>query len=133
MPLGSKKSILKMENYTITQAKLAEVSQYKASIATAHEETLRLIALLKETMDTQEKLILSMRKPWIYHVKIQRAEMLLINLINDETSYLTGKVNYVETRLMIVNTLLGYFKVFDSYQCSFNKISLNKINHTDNG
>lgn len=124
IPLGSTKSTSqKWQNYALKQAKLAETQNYIATIATAHEKTLRLINLLNNALKTQAQVNeLNKTSLQLSREKFNRAELPLVQLINDETTYLTGKVSEIETKLLIVNTLLDYLKVFDKYDCQFNKI-----------
>jgi hypothetical protein len=123
-PLGSSKSdARKWKNYSVTQAKLAEVESYKATIATSHEQTLRLIRLLDRALKSQKQVNqLNNTNLKLARAKFNRAELPLVQLINDETTYLTGKISEIETKLLVVNTLLDYLKVFDKYDCAFNRI-----------
>lgn len=123
-PLGSaNNNTQKWQNYAIKEAKLAEVENYKTTIASTHEQTLRLIRLLNQALKSQAEVNkLNQTNLKLAREKFNRAELPLINLINDETTYLTGKISEIETKLLVVNTLLDYLKVFDRYECSFNKL-----------
>ena len=123
IPLSSAKSKSeKQQEFALAEAKIAEVENYKSVIAVTHEKTLRLIELLNQVLKTQSEVNkLNASNLELARKKFNRAELPLVQLINDETNFLQGKVSEVETKLLIVNTLLDYLKVFDEYKCEFNK------------
>lgn len=122
VPLGSAKSDTeKWQNYAIEFSRQAENESYKASIATTHEKTIKLIMLLNEALKTQSTVNeLNQKNLEFVRKKYNRAELPLVQLIEDETNFLTGKVAELETKLLVINTVLEYFKVFDMYRCDFN-------------
>ena len=122
-PLGrSASNTEKWKGYALEKKSQAEVNSYKATIETTHEKTLQLIKLLIEVLRSQlEVNKLNKSNLALSRTKFERAELPLINLISDETTYLTGKIAEIETKLLVITTLLDYLKVFDKFKCDFNR------------
>lgn len=123
-PVGSEKLRTKRwQDYATEKAKIAESDRYRAALETTHNKTVRLIGLLNQALRAQGTVnSLNQKNLRLVKQKYARAELPLVQLIEDETNLLAGKISELETKLLIINTVIDYLKVFDKYDCRFNRV-----------
>ena len=122
IPLGKKKSSTEEVKKLLEEKKyLATHNSSLGKIKTFHYQITKEIDLLKQVCKMQkinsEKLAHSLK---ITRKKYHQARTSVYNLINDQDGHLQSKLSEIDTKLVIVTTLLDYFAVFTEIPCDFN-------------
>lgn len=123
IPLGSKKGETK-ENKLLLQKLMSESEsrKFENEMRTTHHFIVNSIQILVKAMQEQRGAkkdldirLKSMRK------KYQQGRISINELMADEDQLLNVELAIVKTQLLIVETLLSYFEVFNRFDCPFNK------------
>jgi hypothetical protein len=103
--------------------KEAKSSETLSKVVSLHEQTLKSIAYLNEVIKEQanntkylnESLNETQRK-------FRQARVGVEQLVYEQDLYQQSKLMEIDTKLMMVHTLLDYLSVYDQFPCEFNKI-----------
>jgi hypothetical protein len=124
IPFGQDKSKTTTVKETLTEKQFdASISSLDANVKTTHFQVLRSVNILTEVIKEQKanSKALGIRVKEM-EKKYAQARIPEYVLIQDQDSLLQSDINIVDTQLKVVNTLLDYLAVFNTFPCSFNRI-----------
>ncbi len=100
----------------------ANISNLETNVLSTHKQVQKSIKLLnsliKEQRSNSKQLAIRVKE---MKKKYSQARIPEYALIQDEDSLLQSDLTIVDTQLMVVNTILDYFAVFNTYPCNFNR------------
>ena len=101
----------------------ANIAKLDANVKSTHVQIKRTVKLLSQIIHEQKEnsvqLAIRVRE---MKKKYAQARIPEYALIQDQESLLQSDLKIVDTQQLVVNSILDYLAVFNSYPCSFNRI-----------
>ncbi len=123
IPFGEKRAETTKVKEKLTENKFkANIQNLETQVVTTHSLTQNNVLILRDLVRAQRAnskalnvRVREMRK------KYNQARIPEYALIQDQDSLLQSDLGVIDTQLQMVNTILDYFTIFNSFPCSFNR------------
>lgn len=123
IPIGSQKSTTQDIREKLNKRMYrAQISSLEGRVHATYEQVKKSVMVLSKVIDTQRKnskyldiRVREMKK------KFAQARIPEYVLFQDQESLLQSDLTIVDTQLKIINTLLDFYSIFQTYPCEFNK------------
>lgn len=123
VPFGENKAGTAEIKKSLTEKQFnANMANIESNVMSTHRQVRKSVKLLthvireqKENSKQLEIRVKEMKK------KFNQARIPEYALIQDEDSLLSSDLTVVDTQLLVVNTILDYISVFNTFPCSFNR------------
>ncbi len=125
IPLDGKKTKSQNINEVLDKKRYLAVRQrYLLQMEGNHSQILKTIDLLRAVVADQKRtgtmLETSLK---VSQKKYRQARISLNDLIHDQDLLLQSNLSQIQAKLLVIHTILDYFKVFTETPCSLNKVS----------
>lgn len=124
VPFGGKKSDSREVKKIYNDKKfLAEKRDLLGKMEAQHIQTKRSVELMYEIMKNQkynsEKLLTALR---VAEKKYRQARISANDYISDQNNYLASNIDEINTKLLMITTIIDYLSVFTEFPCGLNKV-----------
>ncbi len=114
--LEVKQELLKNRYDSKTKGNLSKIKAY-------HSETSEIIGFLNEVVKNQKEANRYLEKSMKVSLKkYKQARISVQELISEQDSLVQSKLNEIQTKLKIINTLMDYFSIYTETPCELNRI-----------
>jgi outer membrane protein TolC len=124
VPLGSARS--KAEKHAVLQTQMgydSKIREIEKLLHTQHERALKSLSLLEAAVGTQDMSVKSLRTSVdSAKRKYSQARISQVEYILEQDKLFSTEVDTIQSRLLIINEVLDYLKVFNKQHCKFNKV-----------
>lgn len=123
IPFGENKKATAEVKEKLSEMQLkSNILSLDSNVRATHTQVKSSVLLLADLMKAQKANSKSLQvRVRELKRKFQQARIPEYILIQDQDSLLESDVSVVDTQLRVVNTILDYFAIFNTYPCSFNR------------